>query len=332
MAYVSAATITEAWMRAIVFESFGGPEVLKEVPITCPSPGPGQILVHVKATSVNPIDIQTRRGDYADLTPLPGRLGVDVAGIVEQVGDGVINLRPGDEVFYVPRLLNNEGSYATHHVEDADIVAKKPANLTFQEAAALPLAAGTAWECLVERARIEPGERILVHGGAGGVGVYAVQIAHAAGAFVVATCRPENADFVLGLGADAVVDYRVPDLASRLMGVTAGRGFHVVMDTVGGKTIENSYGLLAEFGRVVTIVDHSTPQNLVRGWEKNASTHFVFTTQRRERLDRLRTLAERKLIRPIVEQIISLKNAAEAHRLSEVGGRRGKIVLTTDGL
>jgi NADPH:quinone reductase-like Zn-dependent oxidoreductase len=104
------------------------------------------------------------------------------------------------------------------------------------------------------------------------------------------------------------------------------------MDTVGGKTIENSYGLLAEFGRVVTIVDHSTPQNLVRGWEKNASTHFVFTTQRRERLDRLRTLAERKLIRPIVEQIISLRNAAEAHRLSEAGGRRGKIVLTTDGL
>lgn len=314
-------------MRAVIFERFGGPDVLREVELDRPIPGPRQVLVRVKASSVNPVDIQTRRGDYAELTPAPGRLGVDVSGIVEAVGNSVSEFRPGDEVFYAPRLLQNEGGYAEYHTEDADIVALKPATLSFEEAAALPLAAGTAWECLIERGQIEPGEQLLIHGASGGVGVYAVQIAHAAGAFVVATCRAENADFVKGLGADVVVDYRADRLSELLREATKGRGFSAILDTVGAGTIENSLSLLAPFGRIISIVDHSRPQNLVHGWEKNATLHFVLTTQKRERLQRLADMAERGLLRPVIEKILPLAEAREAHELVEAGARCGKIVL-----
>lgn len=318
-------------MRAIVFERFGGPEVLVERAIAPLVPGPGQVLVRVMAAAVNPVDIQTRRGDYRSATPLPGRLGVDVAGIVEQVGDAVEDLTVGDEVFYSPRLLANEGGYATHHVEDAAIVARKPANLSFAEAAALPLAGGTAWECLVERAALASGERVLIHGGAGGVGVYAVQLASALGAFTAATCRAEQAGFVRDLGADVTIDYRSPERHARLLEAGGGKGFDVILDTVGGTAIADSFELLAPFGRIATIVDHSTPLNLLRAWDRNATVHFVFTTQRRDRLDRLRTLVEQGAVKPVVERVLPLAAAAEAHRLVEAGGRRGKIVLDVSG-
>ena len=314
-------------MRAIVFEEYGGSNVLKEVAVDRPRPKAGQVLVRVKATSVNPVDIQARRGDYADLIKLPGRLGVDVAGVIEAVGDGVVGLSSGDEVFYVPRLLQNEGAYGEYHVEDADIVALKPENLSFEEAATMPLAAGTAWECLVDRARIQPGDRVLVHGGAGGVGIYAVQIARAAGAFVVATCRTEHLQFVEGIGADAVIDYRADNREKRCLEANSGRGFDIILDTVGRKTIETDLALLADFGQLVSIVDQTTPQNLIQGWAKNAALHFVLTTQRVERLNRLRDLAEHGRLKPVIEQTLPLASAHKAHDLVEAGNRRGKIVL-----
>ncbi|MGI9360480.1 MAG: zinc-binding dehydrogenase [Parasphingorhabdus sp.] len=316
-------------MRIVEITEFGGPEVLNINTVPDPEPGPGEVLIRVRATSVNPVDIQLRRGDYSDAVNLPAKIGVDVAEVITKVGPGASRFEVGDEVFYVPRLLENEGSYADFHVEQEAIVAKKPQSLTFAQAAALPLAAGTAWECLIERARLQAGQRVLIHGGSGGVGVYALQIASGAGAYVATTCRSENFDMVKNLGANICFDYREPDLYTRLASDPREQ-FDVILDTVGGNTIENSLNLLKPFGQVVSIVDQSTPQNLVSGWAVNGSVHFVFTTQSAARLERLSAFVDSGLLKPVIEKSYTLDEVVEAHRDIERGQRSGKIVLTTE--
>jgi NADPH:quinone reductase-like Zn-dependent oxidoreductase len=269
-----------------MIEQFGPSNVMKLIDQPTPNPGYDEVLVRVKAASVNPVDIQTRRGDYSHAIALPARLGVDCAGVIEKVGKGVHDFHIGDEVFYVPRLLANEGSYATHHVEKASIVAKKPETISFEQAATLPLAAGTAWECLIERGRLKSGDKVLIHGGAGGVGVYAIQIAKFVGAHVVTTSGLHNKDFVKELGANVSYDYRKESLYEELR-QDYSSGFDIIIDTVGQKTIENSLSLLATSGRLVSIVDMSEPQNLIKGWLVNAEIHLVFTTQSAKRLLKL---------------------------------------------
>lgn len=316
-------------MKAVVIEQFGASNVMKLVEQPTPSPGYDEVLVRVKAASVNPVDIQTRRGDYKSIVALPARLGVDCAGIIEQVGAGVSGLKVGDEVFYVPRLLENEGSYATHHVEKASIVAKRPASISFEQAATLPLASGTAWECLVERGRLKKGDTVLIHGGAGGVGVYAIQIAKFFGAHVVTTASADNAGLVEMLGADVCYDYRRETLYEELKRDYSA-GFDIVLDTVGQKTIENSLSLLAAAGRVVSIVDMSVPQNLMAGWLANAEIHFVFTTQSAKRLTDIAKAVDAGGIKPIVERVMKLTEIVAAHDLIEAGSRKGKIAISVD--
>lgn len=315
-------------MRAIVAEKNGGPEVLEIKDVPKPTPGIGEVLVKVEAASVNPLDIQTRRGDYAEYVPTPFRMGVDVSGTVEAVGEGVDSLTVGDEVFYSTRVLSNEGGYAEYHVEQAQLVAKKPEGLSFVDAASLPIAASTAWVCLIERGRLQAGDRVLIHGGSGGVGLFAVQIARLAGAEVIATSRKDVKDLVHDLGADETVDYRDADAWDQLEAHSGG-GYDVVIDLVGGDTIEKSLSLLAAGGRVVSIVDQPNPQSLYAGWDFNAEIHLVFLTPSAERLTRLGNLTARGLLKPVVEQTLPLEQAAEAHRLIEAGGRAGKIVLVT---
>ncbi|WP_299959529.1 NADP-dependent oxidoreductase [uncultured Roseobacter sp.] len=315
-------------MRAIIAESFGGPEVLELKDIPKPTPGIGEVLVKVEATSVNPLDIQIRRGDYADYTPAPFKLGVDVSGTVEAIGEGVENLAVGDEVFYSTRVLSNEGGYAEYHVEQADLIAKKPKGLSFADAATLPIAANTAWVCLIERGRLKAGDRVLIHGGSGGVGLFAVQIARLTGAEVVATSRKDAQDLVEDLGADQTVDYREADAWDQLAAQSNG-GYDVIVDLVGNDTIEKSLGLLADGGRVISIVDQENPQSLYAGWDFNAEIHLVFLTPSADRLARLGALVTRGLIKPVIERSLPLEDAAKAHRLIETGGRTGKIVLTT---
>lgn len=315
-------------MRAILAERFGGPEVLELKNLSKPVPDIGEVLVKVKAASVNPLDIQIRRGDYADYVPLPFRMGVDVSGIVEAVGKGVESLAPGDEVFYSTRILANEGGYAEYHVERADLIAKKPTTLSFVEAAALPIAASTAWVCLIERGRLKAGDRVLILGGSGGVGLFALQIARLSGAKVVTTCRKDARETVVDLGADVAVDYREQGAWNTLAEHSDG-GYDVVIDLIGGDAIEQALTLLAPGGRIVSIVDQATPQNLYAGWDHNAEIHLVFLTPSAERLARLATLADRSLLKPVIEQTLPLEQADEAHRLIEAGGRTGKIVLVT---
>lgn len=314
-------------MKAIVMTAFGGPEVLQQRELPKPVPGPTEVLVKVLATSVNPVDYQTRRGDYKEGMELPFVLGLDVSGVVEAVGEAVKDFRPGDEVYYMPKMFARPGSYAEYHVSDESIVAHKPANLTHFEAAALPLVGGTVWECLVTRGKLQVGESVLIHAGAGGIGSFAIQLAKAMGAYVFTTSSARNADLPKSLGADRVIDYRSEDYVEVINRETGGEGVDLVLDTIGGKTIERSAFVLKQFGRVSTIVDIPDPQSLLEMWGRNASVNFIFTPIYRSKLETIRSLVERGLIRPVIDSVMPLSQVAEAHRRLERGGVRGKIVL-----
>ena len=321
-------------MKALVLTAFGGPESFELRDVPKPVPQPGQVLVRVHATSINPLDYQVRRGDYPDLVPLPAITGHDVSGVVEAVGPSVTAFAPGDEVWYTPQIFDGPGSYAEYHVAAESIVGKKPASLSHLEAASLTLVGGTAWEALVVRAGLRVGESILVHGGAGGVGHVAIQLAKAIGARVFTTVRDDNAEFVRGLGADVTIDYEKEDYVDAILRETGGRGVDVVFDTIGGNTLSRSPDVLAQIGRVVSIVDIAQPQNLIQAWGKNASFHFVFTRQNRGKLDELSALVERGQLRPHVGAVYSLADIPAAHERLESAnnGLRGKIAIAVGDL
>jgi NADPH2:quinone reductase len=224
-------------MKAMMLKSFGGPEVFELRDVPKPVPGAGQVLVRVHATSINPLDYQVRRGDYSDLVPLPAITGHDVSGVIEEVGPGVTAFVPGDEVWYTPQIFEGPGSYAEYHVAAQGIVGKKPASLSHLEAASLSLVGGTAWEALTVRAALKVGESILIHGGAGGVGHVAIQLAKAIGARVFTTVREANVEFARSMGADVIIDYEKQDYVDVINRETDGRGVDVVFDTIGGNTL-----------------------------------------------------------------------------------------------
>jgi NADPH2:quinone reductase len=194
------------------------------------------------------------------------------------------------------------------------------------------LVGGTAWEALVVRAALRVGETILIHGGAGGVGHVAIQLAKAIGAKVFTTVREANSEFARSMGADVVIDYEKEDYVEAILRETAGRGVDVVFDTIGGNTLSRSPDALAQLGRVVSIVDISMPQNLVQAWGKNASYHFVFTRQNRGKLDELSALIERGQLRPHVGAVYSLADIPLAHARLESpnNGIQGKIAIAIE--
>lgn len=316
-------------MKAVVLKSFGGPESFELRDVPKPVPGAGQVLVRVHASSINPLDYQVRRGDYPDLVPLPAITGHDVSGVVEEIGPGVTAFAPGDEVWYTPQIFDGPGSYAEYHVAAERIIGKKPPSLSHLEAASLTLVGGTAWEALAVRAALRVGESILVHGGAGGVGHVAIQLAKAMGARVFTTVREANFEFARRMGADVLIDYEREDYVDAIMRETGGRGVDVVFDTIGGDTLSRSADALAQLGRVVSIVDIAKPQNLLQAWGKNASYHFVFTRQHRGKLDELSALIERGQLRPHLGAVYPLADIALAHARLEApnNGIQGKIAI-----
>ncbi|KRW65266.1 zinc-dependent alcohol dehydrogenase family protein [Stutzerimonas nitrititolerans] len=319
-------------MKAQILNSFGGPEAFKLSDVPKPVPQAGQVLVRVHATSINPLDFQVRRGDYVDYVPLPSITGHDVSGVVEAVGPGVTSFVPGDEVWYTPQIFDGPGSYAEYHVAAESIIGKKPVSLSHLEAATLTLVGGTAWEALVVRAALRVGESILIHGGAGGVGHVAIQLAKAVGAKVFTTVREENFEFARSLGADVVIDYEQEDYVDAVLRESNGQGVDVVFDTIGGNTLTRSPDVLAQLGRVVSIVDIAQPQNVIQAWGKNASYHFVFTRQNRGKLDELAALIDRGQLRPYVGAVFSLADIPRAHALLETpnNGLRGKIAIAVE--
>ncbi|WP_354678238.1 zinc-dependent alcohol dehydrogenase family protein [Cupriavidus plantarum] len=316
-------------MLAQILTAFGGPDAFSLRDVPTPSPGAGEVLVRVHATSINPLDYQVRRGDYAGYVPLPAITGHDVSGVVEDVGPGVTAFSPGDEVWYTPQIFHGSGSYAEYHVAAEGIVGKKPVSLSHLEAASLSLVGGTVWEALVGRAALRVGESILVHGGAGGVGHIAIQLAKAMGAKVFTTVREANFGFARALGADVVIDYRQEDDVEAILRETGGHGVDVIFDTIGGDTLTRGPNALAQLGRIVSIVDTAQPQNLIQAWGKNASYHYVFTRQNRGKLDELAALIDRGQLRPHVGAVYTLADIPAAHtRLeSRDNGLQGKIAI-----
>lgn len=313
-------------MRAIVTPAFGGPDQLELREVERPTPGPNEVLVRVIASGTNPVDAKIRAaGSWAGIRP-PAILGYDVSGVVEAVGVGVADFAPGDEVYYTPEIFGNQaGSYAEYNVSPAAIVARKPRNLTHEEAAAIPLACGTAWEALVRRLKVQAGETVLIHGGAGGVGSFAVQIARVAGARVLATAGPDNQETLEDLGAHVAIDYRSEDVAEVVMRETEGKGADAVFDTTGGDRVAKSLGCTRAFGRLATIL---SPQgDLSPLYPKNQTLHGVFLTRERARLDELRPLFERGQLSPLIDRVLPLEGVADAHRRLDSGHGRGKIVL-----
>lgn len=312
-------------MKAMAATAWGGPDVFAPIDLPRPTPGRGELLVRVLATSVNPVDYKLRRnGTWAGMTP-PAVLGYDAAGVVEALGDGVDAFARGDAVFYTPVIFGKPGTYAELHVVDAAIVAKKPSTLSYVEAAALPLAGCTAWDALVLRARVQPTETVLIHAGAGGVGSLAVQVAKAAGCRVIATAKTDAHALVRSLGADVVVDHTREDFADATLRETGGRGVDVALDTVGGDALARSIKCTRPRGRLVSIA--STSGDLGGAYMKNLDVLFVFLERSGDKIRALQALAERGQIKPVIDSVLPLEDVAKAHAKIEGGGMRGKLVL-----
>ncbi|MBW5481772.1 NADP-dependent oxidoreductase [Streptomyces bambusae] len=305
-------------MRAVVVEQWGGPETLVEREVERPEPGLNEVLVKVHAAGVNPVDWKVREnGALIEWGPVPV-LGWDVSGTVEAVGPGVTVFRPGDEVFGMPLFPRQAGGYAEYVVAPARHLAPKPESLTHVEAAALPLAALTAWQALVDAADVRPGERVLVHAAAGGVGHFAVQIAKARGAYVIGTASAAKHDLLRELGADEVVDYR----AVRFEDVVSD--IDVVLDGLGGETAERSLDVLRAGGRLITLPGPDSvpaPRDGLRAdWVLVEPDHLG--------LREIAALVARGELKPLVETVLPLAEAAKAHEIGARGRTTGKIVLT----
>ncbi|MGW6707642.1 NADP-dependent oxidoreductase [Streptomyces sp. NPDC054956] len=305
-------------MRAMVVSEWGGPETLVEREIERPEPGLNEILVRVHAAGVNPVDWKTRASGALIAWGEVPIVGWDVSGTVEAVGPGVTLYRPGDEVYGMPSFPRQAGGYAEYVVGAARHFAPKPASLDHVQAAALPLAALTAWQALVDTAAVAPGQRVLIHAAAGGVGHLAVQIAKARGAYVIGTASAPKHGLLRELGADELIDYRSADFAEAVADVD------VVIDSLGGEAGERSLKVLKPGGHLVTL---PSPDDVPAGAE-GVRTGWTLVEPDFRGLVEIASLVEEGRLRPVVEAVLPLAEAAKAHELGERGRTTGKIVLT----
>lgn len=312
-------------MRAIIAETFGDPDVLTLQEVALPEPGPGQVRVAIYAAGTNPVDASNRQdGSWAGIHP-PLIPGSDASGVIDAVGPGVTQVAPGDEVFYMTDFLHTTaGTYAEYQVVDAALVAPKPPALSYVEAAALPLAAGTAYETIIRRLAVTRGEWVLLYGAAGGVGSLALQLATAQGAHVIAVARTQHHGLLTELGAAACLDYLHQDVPAEAQAL-AGRNLDVIVDLVGGETLAKSLAALRPYGRAASIA--GLAGDLDRLLDLNLTLHGVLVRPERSRLVTIASLAEAGTLRPIIDQVLPLAEAPHAHRRLETGHGYGKIVL-----
>ncbi|MEU1285275.1 NADP-dependent oxidoreductase [Kitasatospora sp. NPDC005856] len=313
--------MTTNTMRAITQTTFGAPDVLHEAEVERPAPGVGQILVAVHAAGVNPTDWK-HRDRRIFLGEPPFTLGWDVSGVVEAVGMGVSLFAPGDEVFGMLPYPYGAGSHAEYVTGPARAFVPKPAALSHVEAGALPLVALTAWQALVDTADVRPGQRVLVHAAAGGVGHVAVQIAKARGAYVIGTASAAKHDFVRSLGADEVVDYRTADF------VQEARDVDVVLDPLGGEERLRSLETLRPGGVLVSILPQGLDGLAERAAELGVTAKTLLVEHDQAGMAAIAALAESGQLRVHVSGTYPLAEAAEAHAEGETGRVTGKLVLT----
>jgi len=308
-----------ATMKAVRIHDYGDASKLVFEDAPKPSPAKGELLVKVKAAGVNPVDWKIRSGMFRgglDFT-MPATLGFDVAGEVADVGEGVKKFRKGDKVFaYL--ALSRGGGYAEYAIVGEKEAATMPKDLDFVKAAATPLAALTAWQCLFDVAKLAKGQTVLVHAGAGGVGHFAVQFAKWKGAKVIATASAANIEFVKSLGADEVIDYKSVRFEEVVKDVD------VVLDTVGEDTTNRSAAVVKKGGILVSIAGDPDPAKFA---ERGVRVAMHLVEPSGEQLARIGKLIESGTVKPHVSQELPLKDAAKAHQQSESGRTRGKIVL-----
>ncbi len=304
-------------MKAVVAHEYGAPQVLKFEQVPRPEPGEDEVLVRVIASSVNPADPLTLSGKYAREfgTHLPLIPGYDVAGVVEEKGANVTKLKVGDAVYGYPTF---GGSWADYVIAKEWEVAAKPKSLNFVEAAAVPMGALTAWQALVDVAKLQPGQTALIHGGSGGVGGFAIQIAKARGARVIATASTANQDFLKQLGTDVAVDYtktKFEDVA---------KDVDVVLDPVGKDTLARSYGVVKKGGVVISLVARPDPDELTKHGIRGAG---ISVHPDAEDFTEIAQLIDAGKIKPIVTQILPLSDAIAAQQQAATHHTRGKVVL-----
>ncbi|MCZ6799394.1 MAG: NADP-dependent oxidoreductase [Nitrospirae bacterium] len=314
-------------MKAVVIEVFGGRDQLKIVERPVPDPKPGEVQIRIKAAGVNPVDWKIRVGLLKDVMPhvFPIILGWDAAGVVTAVGPQVDRLTVGDEVYaYCRKDTVQDGAYAEFIVLPENNIALKPKNVSFEEAATIPLAALTAYQSLIDAAHLKSGERIVIHAAAGGVGGFAVQIAHGLGAYVIGTASHQNHAYVRSLGAEEVIDYTQHDVSQTVKSLYP-EGVDVVYDCVGGQPLEQARLLIKPEGRIVTIVDPAQAQILQ---DQGLNAQFVFVAPHAQQLLELTRMVEAGQLRTEVSARLPLEEVVKAHELIETHHTKGKIVLT----
>lgn len=309
-------------MRAIVADGFGAPDVLREATVARPEAGATEIVVEVHAAGVNPVDWKSRAAGGFGLWDDPVIVGWDVSGVVVETGGGATLYEVGDEVYGMPRFPRQAGAYAEYVVAPSRHFASKPAGLTHVEAAALPLVGLTAWQGLIEVAGVSAGQRVLIHGAGGGLGHVAVQIAKARGAWVAGTASAGKHEWLRGLGADELVDYRTADFAEVLEDID------VVFNTVGDAYDGGSLTVLRDGGTLVSIPgDGPSEQTVQAAAARGIRTGWTLVEPDRHGLLALTELVEAGALRPEIAATFPLADAAAAHALGEVGHTAGKIVL-----
>ncbi|MFJ1456303.1 NADP-dependent oxidoreductase [Nocardia sp. N2S4-5] len=310
-------------MRAVVQQEWGDPEDMRLAEIDRPEPVFGEVLVKVVAAGVNPVDYYTARGlAYNSVLDLPFVNGWDVAGVVEQVGYGTTRFRPGDKVFGMPWFPRAAGAYAEYVTAPARHFAPIPAELSFTQAAALPLAGLTAWQMLVDVAGAGPGDRVLITAAAGGVGHLAVQIAKARGAHVIATARAAKHAFVTALGADEVIDYTTTDIT------TVVRDADIVIQMFGGEAALRALECLRPGGILVNAQGAWSPGMSRRAAELGVRATAYLVEPDHTGLEALATLVRDSALRVHVDKELPLQHAAAANQLVGKGRTIGKLVLT----
>jgi NADPH:quinone reductase-like Zn-dependent oxidoreductase len=306
-------------MRAVVMSSYGGPEVLKVEEVPRPSPILTEVLVRVLAAGTNPVDTYVRSGAFPLLKP-PAILGWDVCGVVEEVFPGVNRFHVGDEVYGMPFFPRAASAYAEYVAAPARQLALKSAGLDHIQAAGLPLAGLTAWQALVDIAEVKPGQRVLIHAAAGGVGHLAVQVAKARGAYVIGTASRSKHELVLSLGADEVIDYRETDFTTAVKGIDVG--FDLVRGDYGARTLD-----VLRPGGVLVTVDRLNPEIEARAAATGKRVAGMAVEPDHVGLEALARLADEGKLRVHVAQTFPLAEAASAHALYARDGVSGKIVL-----
>lgn len=332
-------------MYTIAIQSFGGADVFKEMQLPEPLLKPGHVLVTVKATSVNPVDCKIRSRGPQELAPdFPAVLHGDFAGIVTKIGKGVKGFKIGDEVYGCAGGLKGlNGALADLMLVDSLLIAHKPPSLSFAEAAALPLVGLTAWEGLFDKAKIQKGQTILVHGATGGVGHIAIQLAKWAGAKVYTTVSSkEKAEIARNLGASQVINYREETVNSYVQRLTKGQGFDIVFDTIGGANMEKSFAAAAHYGQVIAIQSSGQAgYDLKTMQAKSLSLHFVFMllpmlrnigrAHHGDILTQLAGLVEQGQVRPLIDHVrFTFAQIGAAHEYLESGKAVGKVVVTRE--